>query len=120
MSPIVLILDTCSVECWQEPLQLWQSEGGLSIALISPDAQADAAELELLYRGAMGILPFSNDQMANLPKGIHAVIGGNLWIRRNVLSEYVRRTNLLLRRHGQLLFESLNGSILLFCRKRSG
>lgn len=96
--PDVLILDTCSVECWQEPLQLWHSEGGLTIALISPDAQADAAELELLYRGAMGILPFSNDEMANLPKGIHAVTKGNLWIRRNVLSEYVRRTNLLLRR----------------------
>ncbi len=94
----VLILDTCSVEGWQESLQLWQSKGGRTIALISPDAHADAEELDLLYRGAMGIVPFSDDTILNLPKGIRAVVEGKLWIKRNVLNEYVRRTNLLLRR----------------------
>ena len=94
----VLVLDTCSVEGWQELMQEWHSEGGRTISLISPDSQTDVQELEMLYLGAMGILMFSDDMVQQLPTVIHTVLQGKLWARRHILSEYVRRTNLLLSR----------------------
>jgi len=94
----ILLLDTCSVEHWQESLQHWHAEGGRTIVLISPETHTEWEELELLYLGAMGIVRFSDDQILSLHSVIQAVVQGRLWMRRAVLNEYVRRTNLLLRR----------------------
>lgn len=94
----LLILDICSVEGWQETLQEWHMEGGRTIGLISPGQQSDALELEMIYLGVMGVLAFLDNVIQELPKAIYAVLQGSLWIRRDVLGEYVRRTNLLLER----------------------
>jgi DNA-binding NarL/FixJ family response regulator len=97
----ILVLDTCSVEDWHKSLQTWQSEGGRTIALISPDVQHET-ELELVYLGIAGIVAFSDDVLGMLPAAVHAVLQGKLWIKREVLSEYVRRTNMMLRRFSSL------------------
>lgn len=94
----ILVIDICSVDSWQELLEKWQSEGGQTIALVSADVQNEAEELQLLYLGAKGIVPLSDDLIRKLPEVIHAVVQGGFWIRRGVLNEYVKRTNLLLRR----------------------
>ena len=94
----ILVIDTCSVESWEELLEKWQGEGGRAIALVPADVQNEAGELQMLYLGATGIVPLSDELIQKLPEVVHAVVQGKLWIRRGILNEYVRRTNLLLRR----------------------
>lgn len=115
----ILVIDICSVGSWQELLEKWQSDGGRTIALVSADSQNEAEELQLLYLGATGIVPFSDDLIQKLPEVIHAVAQGRLWIRRGVLNEYVRRTNLLLRRlaSSDPLFTAREHQIIDFLRR---
>ena len=91
----ILVLDTCSVGHWQESLQEWQATGRRIVALISPELP-EYAEVEMLCSGITGIIAFS-DELQQLPQVIHAVEQGKLWVRREVLSEYVRRTNRVLK-----------------------
>lgn len=93
----ILILDTCSVEHWQEPLERWHSKGGHGIALVSPDTDNEIQQLQILCFGAMGIIAFSETEIKQLPKVIHAVIRGKRWIKRTILDEYINRTRYLLK-----------------------
>ena|ERR1700731_4182932 len=93
----LLIMDTCSVEHWASCLESWHTDGGTAIALVSPEAYTEQSELQLLYLGAAGVLPFDNDLMINLPKAVHAVFQGHFWNRRVVLSFYVKRATCVLR-----------------------
>lgn len=92
----ILILDACSVEGWPDVLEKWHSAGGRSVVLMSEVQSADD-ELQMLYLGAAGILVFSQNLSAKLPTIVWAVAQGELWVRRDVLGEYVRHTNLLWR-----------------------
>jgi len=92
----ILILDTCSVERWAEVLERWQSAGGRSIVVVS-GSQTESDELQMLYLGASGIVAFSENFNTYLPHVVCAVAQGELWVRREVLNEYVRRTNPLWR-----------------------
>ncbi len=92
----ILVLDTCSVPGWQEPLSKWHSEGGRVLALVLPDAQAKG-ELRMLALGVAGVVRFSDDLSMTLPNAIEAVREGNIWASREALDEYLRRTNVLLR-----------------------
>jgi DNA-binding NarL/FixJ family response regulator len=92
----ILILDTCSVEDWLTRLGAWRAEGGATIALISSEAYTGELELQLLYLGASGVLAFDS-LMNNLPKAVHCVSKDCLWIRREVLNLYVKRTNGMIR-----------------------
>ena len=90
----MLVLDTCSVDVRDVPLQAWHSEGGRTVALISPDVQAE--ELRMLCLGVIGIVKFTEDLSAPLQSAVQAVLRGELWAECGALFEYVRCTSRLL------------------------
>ena len=92
----ILVIDTCSVENWGRCLQKWRLERGLTIALISSETRTNELELQMLYLGAAGVLTFGDNLADHLPKAIHAVAQGNLWIRREILNLYIQRANSVL------------------------
>ena len=92
----ILILDTCSIPCWQEDLAQWRSGEGRAIALISPELDRTNESFRMVSLGATGIIPFCEELDAKLPSALAVVAQGGLWIKRQVLSEYVRRTSQLL------------------------
>ncbi len=94
----ILILDTCSVEDWAIALEKWYASGGTTITLVSSDRYSIELELQMLYHGAAGVVSFGDSLMDRLPKAVHVVAGGRLWIRREVLSCYVKRTADMLRK----------------------
>jgi DNA-binding NarL/FixJ family response regulator len=94
----ILILDICSVQNWAECLLEWQGEGAETIGLVSSDPQKSNLELQLLLRGVAGIVTFTDNLADQLPKAIDAVARGQLWIRRQVLNAYVKKTNLTARK----------------------
>lgn len=114
----LLVLDTCSVANWYELLNKWQSEGGYTIALISPDVPHEA-ELELVYLGIAGIVTFSDEGLGTLPAAIQCVRQKQLWVKREVLNEYVRQTNYVLRRFSSFdsRFTTREHEIIAFLRQ---
>ena len=52
----------------------------------------------MLHLGATGVVPFASNLIDQLPRAIHAVAEGRLWIRREVLNAYVRRASNILRK----------------------
>lgn len=93
----ILIIDTCSVENWAQCIDKWRLQGGSTIVLISPETRTSDLELKMVYLGAAGLLTFGNDLADQLPRAIHTVAEGCLWIRREILSTYVQRTGTILR-----------------------
>jgi len=113
-APQVLIIDTCSVENWLECIEKWQAQHGVTIALVSPEAYVRELELQLLYLGTAGVLSFGDNLIEKLPQAIYAVAEEGLWIRREVLSLFVKKATQTLhqlatpdrrltRREGQIL-----------------
>jgi len=94
----ILLLDTCSVESWAVCMDKWRLQGGMAIALISPETRTNELELQMLYLGAAGVLTFADNLINELPRAIHAVAEGRLWIRREVLNAYVTRAATVLRK----------------------
>jgi len=92
----ILILDTCSVSDWAVCLEKWQAEGGLTIGLVSSEQANNGLELQLLHLGASGILRSTDNLAHQLPRAVQAVASGHLWIRRDVLDLYVKRTRMAL------------------------
>lgn len=93
--PQVPIVDICSVENWPELVSRWNTLGSLPVALLPPDHSGWAEQLKVLYMGVRGIVTLSTNLEQELPKAVHSVASGRLWIRRDILNEYVRQTTLL-------------------------
>jgi len=93
--PQVPIVDICSVENWPELVSRWTTLGSLPVALLPPDHSGYAEQLKALYMGVRGIVTLSTNLEQELPKAVHSVASGRLWIRREILNEYVRQTTLL-------------------------
>lgn len=93
--PQVPIVDICSVENWPELVSRWNTLGSLPVALLPPDHSGYAEQLKVLYMGVRGIVTLSANLDQELPKAVHSVASGRLWIRREILNEYVRQTTLL-------------------------
>jgi two-component system response regulator DevR len=94
----LLILDTCSAENWAACLEKWNAAGGTIIALVSSEPLDNNLALKLLHLGVSAIVRSTADNLANeLSRAIHAVANGQLWIRRDVLDLYVKRTRAVLR-----------------------
>jgi DNA-binding CsgD family transcriptional regulator len=68
------------------------------MVLLSPDGYTEQFELYLLCIGVAGVLPFGNNLTVNLPKAVRTVAHGGFWIRRAILSLYVRKTIPILQR----------------------
>jgi DNA-binding NarL/FixJ family response regulator len=93
--PQVPIVDICSVGNWPELVSRWITLGSLPLALLPPDHAGYAEQLKLLYMGVRGIVTLSANLEQELPKAVHSVASGRLWIRRDILNEYVRQNALL-------------------------
>lgn len=94
----ILIIDTCSVVNWQESINTWAAKSGFTIALVSAEAYTLEFELQLLYAGTAGVLSFADNLTEKIPKAVRTVVEGSLWIRREVLNLYVKRTSDVLRK----------------------
>ena len=88
----LLILDSCSGDQWLEMAVSWQQSGGRVILLISPSANHGSEQLRLLYLGISGLVLMSPELNQELPRAVNTVLAGKLWVRRDTLTEYVRRS----------------------------
>ena len=89
----ILLLDSCSRQQWLELALQWQQAGGHVIVLVPDDCSQRIEQFRSLYMGVRGVVAMSPDLDAELPKAVHAVLEGGMWINREILDEYVRRTN---------------------------
>lgn len=89
----LLILDSCSQQQWLEIVVQWQEAGGHVIVLVPQYSSQRIEEVRTLYLGVRGLVPSSPELKVELPKAVRTVLSGGLWVNREVLDEYVRRTN---------------------------
>jgi DNA-binding NarL/FixJ family response regulator len=89
----LLILDSCSQPQWLEIALEWQKGGGQVIVLVPQHSTRRIEEVRTLYLGVRGIVPLTSELELELPKAVRTVLSGGLWINREVLDEYVTRTN---------------------------
>ena len=89
----LLILDSCSRQQWLEIAIRWQQAGGRVIVLLSSGAAQQRQHLRSLYLGVSGLVAISANLNQELPRAVRCVLDGGLWIDRDTLREYVRRTN---------------------------
>jgi DNA-binding CsgD family transcriptional regulator len=91
----LLIVDACSSFSW--PVFIRGGQLGIhSTILLQPASlQNPEEELRVLLLGISGIVYASTSFEEELPRAIEAVLRGGLWVRRQVLNEYLRRRNAL-------------------------
>jgi DNA-binding NarL/FixJ family response regulator len=89
----VLILDACSESKWMETAIRWHQVGAKIIVLFPGSAMTHAEQIQALYVGISGLVRTSGEIGVELPRAVRSVLGGELWISRNVLEEYARRTS---------------------------
>jgi DNA-binding CsgD family transcriptional regulator len=87
----ILIIDTCSVKDWIKIATEWSRMGGRSIALIQKRFGKPEEESRFIYLGIHAII-LAPDVDTQLPRAVHAVAEGQLWLGRKSLSEYIKRT----------------------------
>lgn len=64
--------------------------------LPSQDSTSRQPEIQLINLGVRGIVAMSKVMQRELPRAVHAVMRGELWIEPAVIDEYVAHTNLYL------------------------
>jgi two-component system nitrate/nitrite response regulator NarL len=89
----VLILDSSSHPQWLEIALEWQEAGGHVVVLMSHNTAQPLDQVRSLYLGVRGIVSLSAELDVELPRAVRAVSSGGLWINRDIIDEYVRRTN---------------------------
>jgi hypothetical protein len=87
----LLILDACSVKDWVKIATEWNRMGGRSILLIRKKFANPEEESRFIYLGIHAIILVPNID-TELPSAVHAVAEGQLWMGRESLSEYIKRT----------------------------
>jgi DNA-binding CsgD family transcriptional regulator len=87
----ILILDACSVKDWVKIATEWNRMGGRSILLIRKKFANPEEESRFIYLGIHAIILVPNID-TELPSAVHAVAEGQLWMGRESLSEYIKRT----------------------------
>jgi DNA-binding NarL/FixJ family response regulator len=94
----VLVLDSCSQHQWLEIALEWQQGGGHVIVLVAHNSSQRIEQVRSLYLGVRGVVSLSLGLDAELPRAVRTVLEGGLWINREILQEYIRRTNSSLQR----------------------
>ena len=87
----ILLVDTCSVDQWPNHVVQWRFLGGRVIVLV-PRTFDRASQIYALNLGIHGIVPVSFEWERELRDAIHAVATGHLWVRRDTLAEFARRS----------------------------
>lgn len=88
----LLLLDGCCDDRWPELALQWQRTGSKLLILISPDEAYSRKQMQALFLGGSGVVPFSSEWEKELLQATKAVLDGTLWISHDVLTEYFRRT----------------------------
>ena len=113
----LFLLDACSLRTDLGPLAercRASSPGSKFITLLSPADDNDGDEIRLFYWGIDGFVELSETWKTELPEAIRSVLGGQYWVRPEILSAFVRhaqvleqarllRGNSLTAREGQIL-----------------
>jgi DNA-binding NarL/FixJ family response regulator len=86
----LMIVDACSSASW--PTLIRQNKSSKTILLQPAHLQNAAEELRVLLFGVSGIIYVTSSLEEELPKAIEAVLKGDLWVSRHVLTEYLKRT----------------------------
>ena len=89
----IFIVDTQSMAQWPEVLLQLQSRESRTIVLAPDRTDNSSDEFKGVLLGVHGIVNTSANLAEDLPKAIRAVLEGKLWISRNALDQYVKRTN---------------------------
>jgi DNA-binding NarL/FixJ family response regulator len=89
----LLILDGCCQVDWQRLAMRWQKGGGKVLVLLPADTTNSGKELRALFFGVRGVVVTSSCWQSELNQAVNTVLDGGLWISREVLSEYVKRTS---------------------------
>lgn len=88
----ILVVDVCSVAEWREAVSEWtQTRQGRSMILV-PSEWDSERQLQALYLGVAGIIPFSPNLRSDMLGALTAVSNGLLWVTRAALTHYVEKT----------------------------
>jgi DNA-binding NarL/FixJ family response regulator len=94
----LLVLYDCKAihqtELWQKPLIRVILNYQDSILILFNTVHDGQFELEALKRGVRGML-FEHQSIDLFPRAIQAIMDGELWYPRNVLSRYLRKNSVL-------------------------
>lgn len=91
----VVILDTCSEDNSLKMVARCKPRDCYCVALLpSQESSSRQREIQLLNLGVRGIVTVSKVMERELPWAVHAVMRGELWVKRSVIDEYVSQTNL--------------------------
>jgi DNA-binding NarL/FixJ family response regulator len=115
--PRLFLLDACSLRTDLGPLAercRTSSPGSKFLTLLPPVDSDYAHEIRLFYWGIDGFVELSETWKTELPQAIRSVLGGQYWVRPQVLTAFVRhaqsleqarliRGNSLTAREGQIL-----------------
>jgi DNA-binding NarL/FixJ family response regulator len=112
----LFILDACSLRVDLGPLaeRCRASSPGSKFITLLPPADSYDNEIRLFYWGIDGFVELSEAWKTELPQAIRSVLGGEYWVRPQILSAFVRhaqfleqarllRGNSLTAREGQIL-----------------
>jgi DNA-binding NarL/FixJ family response regulator len=113
----LFILDSCSLHTDLGPLAercRASSPGSKFLTLLPPAGSNYEDEIRLFYWGIDGFVELSETWKSELPQAIRSVLGGQYWVRPEVLTAFVRhaqsleqarllRGNSLTAREGQIL-----------------
>jgi DNA-binding NarL/FixJ family response regulator len=113
----LFLLDACSLRMDLGPLAercRMSSPGSKFIALLPPSDSNRGEEIRLFYWGIDGFVELSETWRTELPQAIRSVLGGQYWVRPEILAAFVRhaqvleqarllRGNSLTAREGQIL-----------------
>src|SRR5947209_3024933 len=89
----ILIIDIHSVERWLEMALRYGVMKKQPVILLTDTPSTQEEEVRILHLGVRGVVPIANVENELAP-AVEAVIAGQLWIRRNTLTEYI------VQRHG--------------------
>ncbi|MHB8655041.1 MAG: helix-turn-helix transcriptional regulator [Terriglobia bacterium] len=73
--------------------------GSKFVALVAPGENDHDEALRLLFAGFDGTVKAADNWCDELADAIEVILGGRLWFPREIISEYVKHTNLLLDNH---------------------
>jgi DNA-binding CsgD family transcriptional regulator len=93
----LLFLDGCCDD-WLRPALGWQKAGGQVLLLLSETASHPGKQLRALFLGVKGVVVACGNWHNEVGQAIRTVFEEKLWIGQDVLSEYVRRINVNLRK----------------------
>src|SRR5579871_1609167 len=96
--PRLFLLDACSLHEDMGPLTKRcraSSPGSKFISLLSPADSNDAYKIWLLHHGIDGFVELSETWKIELPQAIRSVLGGQCWVRPQILAAFRKHTQVL-------------------------